>query len=165
MFKKWFGKKDTAQSPELTVPVKGKVIPLEEVPDPVFAEKMMGDGVAVVPEDGTLVSPIEGKVVQLFPTHHAIGIQTPQGLEVLLHIGLDTVNMKGEGFTAQVAVGDRVKSGQPLIHFSLEKVEKQAKSTVTPIVITNMELVEKLEPTYTGNVQEAGEKMLRITLK
>ncbi|WP_169713724.1 PTS sugar transporter subunit IIA [Paludifilum halophilum] len=165
MFKKWFKKRKDQNELQIQSPLKGKAVPLTEVPDPVFSEKMMGDGAAVIPEEGRLVSPIDGEVVQLFPTNHAVGIRSGEGVEVLLHIGLETVGMEGEGFSAHVKVGDRVKAGQSLIDFSLEKVEEKAKSTITPVVITNMDRVEKIEPVYTGESQASGETMLRVSLK
>ncbi|PTM56544.1 PTS sugar transporter subunit IIA [Desmospora activa] len=162
MFKKWF--KKSANEQVIKAPLRGRVVALSEVPDPVFAEKMMGDGVAIQPEEGTLYSPVEGEVVQLFPTHHAIGLQTADGLELLLHIGLETVSMEGEGFSAHVKVGDKVKNGDPLIDFSLDLVKEKAKSTITPIVITNMDKVDKLEPHYSDAVQ-TGDTILTVSVK
>lgn len=133
MFKKWFQKKEEI----LFAPLRGKVIPLTEVPDPTFSEKMLGEGFAILPSEGKVFSPVDGKVVQIFPTKHAIGIQSKGGLEILIHIGLETVTMEGKGFTSFVNAGDKVRVGDPLIHFSLTEVKEKAKSTITPIVITN----------------------------
>src|SRR5690625_6286781 len=83
---------------EITMPMKGKLLPITDVPDDVFAGKMMGDGFAIVPEEGLVVSPVNGKIINVFPTKHAIGIQSEGGREILIHIGIDTVNLKGEGF-------------------------------------------------------------------
>lgn len=130
---------------EVKAPIAGKVIPLSEVPDPAFAEKMLGDGLAIIPESGRVVSPVDGELVQVFPTKHALGFRTKQGVELLLHIGLDTVLMNGEGFQLHVQEGTQVEAGQLLLEFSLELVEEKAKSTITPLVITNGEAVEKLE--------------------
>lgn len=162
MFKKWFKKSTDEQV--IKAPLRGRVVALTEVPDPVFAEKMMGDGVAIQPEEGTLYSPVEGEVVQLFPTYHAIGLRTADGVELLLHIGLETVSMEGEGFSAHVKVGDKVKAGDPLIDFSLDLVQEKAKSTITPIVVTNMDKVDKLEHHFSDAVQ-TGDTILTVTVK
>ncbi|RWR13926.1 PTS sugar transporter subunit IIA [Siminovitchia fortis] len=135
----------TKKELEVKAPLEGKVIPLAEVPDPVFAEKMMGDGLAIIPAGGKVVSPVDGELVQIFPTKHALGFRTRQGVELLLHIGLDTVMMKGEGFRVYVEEGTKVEAGQLLLEFSLELVEEKAKSPITPLVITNGEAVEELE--------------------
>jgi PTS system glucose-specific IIA component len=148
MFKKLFGlnkKEATTIQPKEEVihaPLTGKVVPIEEVPDPTFGQKMMGDGFAIVPTEGKVVSPVSGEIMQVFPTKHAIGIKTVAGVEVLLHIGLETVNMKGEGFTAHVKEGDKVKVGDLLVEFDLELVKERAASTITPVVITNMDHID-----------------------
>lgn len=118
-------------------PLSGKIIPLEDVPDPVFSQKMMGEGVAIQPHEGKVLSPVDGEVIQVIKTKHAIGLQTTDGVEVLIHIGLETVDLKGEGFNVHVATGDKVKVGQSLMEFDLEFIRKHAKSIITPVVITN----------------------------
>ncbi|MFC0558202.1 PTS sugar transporter subunit IIA [Halalkalibacter alkalisediminis] len=151
MLKKLFGlgkKEATPIQPQEEVihaPLTGKLLAIEEVPDPTFAQKMMGDGLAIVPTEGKVVAPVTGEVIQVFPTKHAIGIKTIGGLEILLHIGLETVNMKGEGFTTHIKEGDQVKVGDLLVDFDLALVEGRAASTITPIVITNMELIESMK--------------------
>lgn len=122
-------------------PLQGRMIPLEEVDDPIFAQKLVGKGVAFIPEKGELVAPVRGKIIHLYPTKHAIGIETPEGLEVLLHIGINTSQMNGEGFTALVKEGDDVMPGQPLIRFHLPTLKAHAKSLATPMVITNSDIV------------------------
>ncbi|MFD2333985.1 glucose PTS transporter subunit IIA [Cohnella sp. GCM10020058] len=122
-------------------PLQGRMIPLEEVDDPIFAQKLVGNGVAFIPEKGELVAPVRGKIIHLYPTKHAIGIETPEGLEVLLHIGINTSQMNGEGFTALVKEGDEVMPGQPLIRFHLPTLKAHAKSLATPMVITNSDIV------------------------
>jgi PTS system D-glucosamine-specific IIC component len=123
-------------------PVQGNMIPIEEVPDTIFAQKLVGNGVAFYPDRGELVSPVAGTVVILYPTMHAIGLKTDEGLEVLLHIGIDTSHLQGKLFNAVVQVGDTVVPGQLLIKFDLPKIKKHAKSLATPMVITNMEIVK-----------------------
>lgn len=90
-------------------PLTGKIVNIEEVPDPTFAQKMMGDGIAIEPTEGVVVSPVDGEIVQFFHTKHAIGIQSEAGAEILIHVGLETVSMNGEGFEGHVNVGDKVK--------------------------------------------------------
>lgn len=162
MFRHLFRKKPKTML--LVAPFKGKVMPLEEVPDPVFAEKMMGDGAAMEPVEGVLRAPVAGEVIQLFPTQHALGIRTVDGVEVLIHIGLETVAMKGKGFTAKVKEGDRVKTGQPLIQFSLDDVKEKAKSSITPIVITNMDHVDRLT-LKPAEAAQKGDPILEVKLK
>ncbi len=129
--------------PEETVsnfvmPLAGELIKLEAVPDQVFSTKVMGDGFAVKPSSNVLVSPVDGKVTMLFKTKHACVITMADGLEVLMHIGMDTVNLGGEGFEALVSVNDEVKKGTPLIRFDLEGIALQVPSMITPIVFTNL---------------------------
>lgn len=111
---------------------------LDEVPDPVFSGRMMGEGVAIIPKDGTICAPVHGQVIQIAPTKHAIGIAAQDGTEILIHVGLETVSLKGEGFKVQVSKGDVVSVGQPLLTYDLEYIRAHAKSTITPIVVTNI---------------------------
>ena len=154
------------QEDEVVVaPLTGKVIPLSEVPDPVFAQKMMGDGLAIFPSEGTLVSPVAGKVVQVFPTKHAIGIESSNGTEILMHIGLETVNMKGEGFEAFVKEGDTVTKGQKLISFDIELIKEKAASTVTPVIITNGDAVEITSKNENQEVQMGSQTVMTTSKK
>ncbi|EAR11125.1 probable phosphoenolpyruvate-protein phosphotransferase [Reinekea sp. MED297] len=121
----------------LVAPVAGQVIPITDVPDPVFAEKLVGDGVAIDPIEQVLVAPFAGKIVQLTGTSHALTLRSDSGLEVLLHIGIDTVLLKGEGFRALISDGDNVECGQPLIEFDADFIAQKAKSLMTVVVITN----------------------------
>lgn len=123
-------------------PVQGRMIPLDEVPDPIFAGKLVGDGVAFIPDRGELVAPVKGTVIVLYPTMHAIGIRTEEGLEVLMHIGIDTSALKDEGiFSAAVKEGDEVAAGQLLITFDVQRLRTAGKSLATPMIITNPQLV------------------------
>ena len=123
-------------------PVQGRMIALEEVPDKIFADKLVGDGVAFLPERGEIVSPIAGKVVHIHPSKHAVGLMTREGLEVLIHVGIDTAHLEGEWFSVEVEVGQEVVPGQLLLRFNLPKLRKLAKSMATPMVITNREKVK-----------------------
>jgi len=123
-------------------PMQGSMLPLTDVPDPIFAGKMVGDGVAFLPDRGEVVAPIAGTIVHVYPSKHAIGIRTAEGLDVLLHIGLDTSQLQGKWFDCKVEEGDQVFQGQLLLKFNLKKVGQYAKSLVTPMVITNPERVK-----------------------
>lgn len=148
---------------ELVSPMTGKLIPIEEVPDKVFAEKMIGDGVAIKPTDGKIVSPVDGTVATIFPTNHAIGLVTKEGLEILIHIGLDTVELNGEGFNRLTKKDARVKKGDPLMEFDPKFVEAKGKSPITPIIITNMDKVKKLEK-ISGKVEKGNQTILTVEL-
>ncbi len=123
----------------ITSPLRGWATTLDSVPDPVFAQRMMGDGVAIEPLGDTIVAPFDGEVVTLHDAGHAISLRSAEGAEVLIHIGLDTVMLKGEGFTPLVAIGQTVARGDPLIRFDLDAVALAAPSLITPVIITNAE--------------------------
>lgn len=146
-------------------PLTGNVRSLENVPDPVFAQKMMGDGLAIEPTDGIVVSPIHGEVVQVFPTKHAVGLRSDQGLEILIHVGIDTVHMQGEGFEAYVKAGDRVKAGDLLLSFDLTLVQQKAKSSLTPVVITNGEVVNECHREHIEQAERGSTVLMRVKLK
>lgn len=118
-------------------PVEGKVIDITEVQDSMFSDKLMGDGVAIEPSGAEILSPCDGKVLLVPKTLHAVAIEAANGVEVLVHIGMDTVELKGQGFTSHVSAGDAIKRGDRLISFDREYIEKMGKSLTTPIVITN----------------------------
>ncbi|NRD77768.1 PTS glucose transporter subunit IIA [Bacillus sp. BRMEA1] len=119
------------------VPVNGEIIPIEEVPDPVFNQKMMGVGAAVVPDHGDIVAPVDGTIIQVAPTKHAVGILAEDGTEILIHVGLDTVALNGEGFQTAVKEGDKVAVGQTLLKVNWDFLKEHVPSIITPIVITN----------------------------
>ncbi|UOC10414.1 glucose PTS transporter subunit IIA [Streptococcus equinus] len=118
-------------------PLSGKLIALSEVKDEVFASGAMGNGIAILPSEGRVVAPADAEVTLLFPTKHAIGLKTIDGAEILIHIGMDTVSLNGNGFDSYVSIGDKVKKGQTLLTFDIEKIKKAGLTTVTPIIITN----------------------------
>ena len=130
-------KKEAAGEPRLYAPLTGECMPIDKVPDPVFADKILGDGVAVLPTDGTVVAPCDGEITNVAETLHAYGIQTPDGLELLIHVGLNTVELKGEGFKPLVKVGDKVKMGTPLCKVDLEFIKGKGYPLYTPLLITN----------------------------
>jgi sugar PTS system EIIA component len=165
LFKKLFGKKNKQTEEVFVAPLNGKVIELEHVPDPTFSQKMMGDGIAIEPVEGKVVSPVKGEVVSIFPTKHAIGIKTELGVEILIHVGIDTVNMNGEGFEGHVKVGDKVNPGDLLLTFDLELVKEKAASTVTPVIITNGEIVETMEKNYEANALKGETRIMTVKVK
>lgn len=126
---------------EFTAPISGKIIPLEEVNDSVFAEKTLGEGFAVVPNDNMVYAPFTGEVISLYPTKHAIGLKDEKGNEVLIHVGIDTVNLKGEGFRSYVREGDKVEQGSPLVEFDMEKLRENNIDPTTVVVFTGREHV------------------------
>ena len=124
---------------DIVSPMTGELIPITEVPDQVFSQKMMGDGFAINPTVGEVVSPVDGKILNIFPTKHAIGIEDDNGLEILIHIGIDTVNLEGKGFTQVLEEGQTVKKGDVIIKMDLDYIRKHATSTITPVIFTNLE--------------------------
>lgn len=123
---------------EIYAPGVGQIVPLSDVPDKVFSEKMMGDGVGFIPEKGEIVAPFDGTVKTIFPTKHAIGLESDTGIELLIHIGIDTVKLDGEGFESLVKADEKVTQGQPLMKVNLAYLKEHAPSVVTPLVITNL---------------------------
>jgi PTS system D-glucosamine-specific IIC component len=146
-------------------PVQGKMVPIGEVPDPTFAGKLVGDGVAFYPEKGELVSPVAGKVIHLHPSGHAIGLQTEEGLEVLLHIGIDSFGIGEKLFQPAVKEGEVVKEGQLLIRFDLQKLRKYAKSIATPMVVTNPDIVKSWAFAPFKHVKKGQASVMSVTLK
>ncbi|MDF2504582.1 glucose-specific PTS transporter subunit IIBC [Clostridium sp.] len=129
---------DLSDASSIVSPLDGKIISITEVPDEVFSQKMMGDGFAIEPSNGELVSPVNGTVTTLFPTKHAVGITAEDGLELLVHFGMDTVNLKGEGFNALVEQGAKVKVGQTILKVNIDEVRTKVPSIITPVVFTNL---------------------------
>jgi glucose PTS system EIICBA or EIICB component len=147
---------------KFVAPITGEIKDITEVPDQVFSGKMMGDGFAIVPTEGTIVSPITGKVVNVFPTKHAIGLESKAGREVLIHIGIDTVKLEGKGFEALVKEGDQVEAGQPLLEVDLDYIKENAPSIMTPIVFTNLKEGQQVTIEKSGNVNRNDENIIKI---
>ncbi|MCX7175916.1 MAG: phosphoenolpyruvate--protein phosphotransferase [Proteobacteria bacterium] len=146
---------------DILAPLSGVLVPLESVPDPVFAQKMVGDGVSLDPTSTELLAPVEGIVTHLHGAHHALTITSQSGVEVLVHIGIDTVLLKGEGFRPLVSQGERVTAGQPLIAFDADLVACKARSLLTQILIANGEKVVRLTP-RSGTVRAGRDVVLRL---
>ena len=132
-FKKLFGKKID----DLYAPMAGKAVPITEVPDPTFAEGMLGNGIAIEPADGKVYAPCDATVDMMFTTGHAVSLVADNGAEVLIHVGLETVSLEGKPFTVHVANGDKVTKGQLLIEVDLEAVKAAGLPTITPMLICN----------------------------
>ena len=145
----------------VTSPVSGKVIPLSEVKDPAFADGALGDGVAIIPENGTIVAPFDGTVSMIFETGHAVGLLSEDGVEVLIHVGLDTVNLEGKYFEKKVNNGDKVVAGQPLIQFDLNAVRNAGYDVTTPVLVTNMDKFKALGKVSEG-VIKAQQNLLTV---
>lgn len=141
-------------------PIEGEIIELSKVPEGAFSGKLLGDGFAVIPTGNEVYSPADGEVIVLFPTKHAVVILTDEGLEVLVHIGINTSSLKGEGFSVHVEKGSKVKAGDLLITFDNEIIMKSGKSLISPIIITNMNSVKGLSVDF-GN-KKALEKVAEV---
>jgi PTS system N-acetylglucosamine-specific IIC component len=145
----------------IAAPLSGTVIPLSQVNDPVFSGGIMGEGVAIVPTEGRLVAPFDGEVVTAFPTGHAFGIKGDNGAEVLLHVGLDTVNLKGQHFTSKVVQGQRVHAGDTLVEFDIPAIKAAGYDVTTPVIVTNGDAFAGLSGVATGTVA-AGAPLFNI---
>lgn len=153
---------DSSAPVTITSPLAGEVKELSQATDPVFAQGLMGRGVVIVPSQGELVSPVNGRVTVFFPTKHAIGILSDEGGEILMHIGMDTVNLEGKGFEGYVSQGDKVKVGDKLISFDIDMIKKAGYVTETPVIITNSDKyqVEVLE--QLPRVVERGSQLMNV---
>lgn len=151
----------TLDNQQLVSPLKGKVIALDKVKDPVFSSGAMGQGIAIEPSEGKLYAPADGEVAALFPTGHAIGIKTNSGAEILMHIGMDTVELDGEGFKTLVTQGEKITAGQLLTEFDIDLIKKHDKLTVTPIVITNSADFSKIEFSTKKQIQ-VGDDLIAV---
>lgn len=140
LFDKLFGSKENKSvEVEIYAPISGEIVNIEDVPDVVFSEKIVGDGVAVSPIGNKIVAPVDGVIGKIFETNHAFSMESKEGVELFVHFGIDTVELKGEGFTRIAQEGQSVKRGDTVIEFDLALLESKAKSVLTPIVISNMD--------------------------
>ena len=143
-------------------PAKGKAVSLKEVNDPTFAEEMLGKGAAVIPEEGKIYAPADGEIGMVFDTLHAVSMTTDFGAEILIHIGLDTVKMKGDGFTGHVKAGDHVKKGDLLLEVDLEKVKTAGYDTITPVLVCNTQDYASVEGIESAHVN-AGDDLIELS--
>lgn len=151
---------------EITVnnPITGEIISLDKVEDPAFAEGMLGPGIGIKPSNGEVLSPFDGEVDTIFPTKHAIGLRSKDGAEVLIHIGLDTVNLEGKYFESFVEKGEKIKTGQKLVSFDIEEIEKAGYSVVTPVIVSNFNDFGDIDMPKLGNMT-SGEILMTIHKK
>ncbi|MFM2484367.1 PTS glucose transporter subunit IIA [Celerinatantimonas yamalensis] len=147
---------------EIIAPLSGEIVPIEDVPDVVFAEKIVGDGIAIKPSGNKIVAPCDGTIGKIFETNHAFSLESDNGIELFVHFGVDTVELKGEGFTRIAQEGQKVKQGDTIIEFDLALLEEKAKSVLTPVVISNMDEVKSLQK-MSGTVTVAETVVLRVT--
>ncbi|RKS85774.1 PTS system D-glucose-specific IIA component (Glc family) [Orbus hercynius] len=146
---------------EVLAPLSGEIVKIEDVPDVVFAEKIVGDGVAIKPTGNKIVAPLSGRIGKIFETNHAFAIESDDGIELFVHFGIDTVELKGEGFTRIAEEGQQVKAGDPIIEFDLAFLEGKAKSILTPVVISNMDSIHELIK-LTGTVEAGKTAIMKV---
>ncbi len=147
---------------EIIAPLSGEIVNIEDVPDVVFAEKIVGDGIAIKPSGDKMVAPVNGTIGKIFETNHAFSIESDDGVELFVHFGIDTVELKGEGFKRVAEEGQAVKVGDTIIEFDLALLEEKAKSTLTPVVISNMDEIKELNK-LSGTVSVSDSTILRVT--
>ncbi|WP_214795973.1 MULTISPECIES: beta-glucoside-specific PTS transporter subunit IIABC [unclassified Exiguobacterium] len=145
----------------VSAPLKGEVVSLETVRDEVFSSGAMGKGIAIMPSEGAVYAPFNGEIVTVYPSKHAIGLRSDTGVEVLIHIGLDTVKLNGKYFETLVTDGQKVREGDPLVRFDMDAIAREGYDTITPIIVTNTDHYLDVLPTYTGAV-EANHGVLRV---
>ena len=162
LFSKLFGEKtDSAGTIDIVAPLSGEIVNIEDVPDVVFAEKIVGDGIAIKPSGNKMVAPVDGTIGKIFETNHAFSIESDNGIELFVHFGIDTVELKGEGFKRIAEEGQLVKKGDVIIEFDLPLLEEKAKSTLTPVVISNMDEIKEMIK-LTGQVTVGETPVIRI---
>lgn len=149
-------------SDTVCAPVSGTAVPLNQVKDPAFATGLIGKGIAIKPSQGRIVAPCNATVDMMFETGHAVSLISDFGAEILVHVGIDTVNLKGEHFTAHVKSGDKVKKGQLLLEFDLQAIKKAGYDTVTPVVICNSDVYQTFR-TYTGSAVTVGDAIIKMS--
>ena len=158
--KKMFEK--NAKTISLKAVEDGRTIPMDEVNDQTFAQELLGPGIAIVPSNGTVVSPIDGTIATVMDTKHAVCIQGEDGLELIVHAGLDTVELNGKYYQTYKEIGDQVKAGDVLLEFDLEEITKAGYDVTTPIVITNLGDY-KITKCLTGQQVKVGEEVIQLT--
>lgn len=146
LFDKLFGSKENKTvEVEIYAPLSGEIVNIEDVPDVVFSEKIVGDGIAIRPTGNKIVAPVDGVIGKIFETNHAFSMESKEGVELFVHFGIDTVELKGEGFIRIAQEGQSVKRGDTVIEFDLATLESKAKSVLTPVVISNMDEISSIE--------------------
>ncbi|WP_315068577.1 PTS glucose transporter subunit IIA [uncultured Clostridium sp.] len=159
-----FFKKNTTNETKLLAPVTGKTIDLSQVPDQVFAERMAGDGVAIDPTGDVIVAPADGHLALIFNTKHAFALALDNGVELLVHIGIDTVSLNGEGFEQLVEAGTKVKAGTPIIKIDRDFILSKGFSLITPVLVTNMDAVKDLKADVNKDVVAGQSEVVTFSL-
>lgn len=150
---------------EIAAPVSGRVLSLSEVPDEIFAQKLAGDGVAIEGTGDVIMSPVDGQLTLMFKTYHAFALTLDNGIELLFHIGIDTANLKGEGFELLKKQGDRVKKGEAIIKINREFIEGKGYSLITPVLITNPDVADDIKYNVGCNVNAGQDKIFTYKIK
>lgn len=148
----------------IEAPMTGNAVPLEQVPDPAFSQKIIGDGIAIEPTQGLLIAPFDGHVVHLIDTKHSLVLGHESGLELLVHIGVNTVSLEGKPFTTHVKAGDKVKKGDKLIEFDIEAIKAAGLPVITPILVANGDVVAELKVNE-GAVTAGSGTLMEIKMK
>lgn len=152
-----------AQYIDIIAPLSGELIHIEDVPDVIFSEEIIGNGVAVKPNDDVLVAPISGKIYKIFETEHSLIIESDKGVQLLVHFGVDTVSLKGRGFKKMVEEGDYVEVGTPLIQLDLSYLIAEARSVLTPVIIMNSDDFSEIVK-LTGKIEAGKTPIMRLKL-
>lgn len=163
-FKKFTSSKDVNHDNHLITPATGKAVSINEISDEVFSERILGDGVAVVPSENIIFSPMEGEVIQVAETNHAFCIKGKNGLDVLIHIGVDTVTLKGKGFKSYVKVGQKVHVGKKIAKADFNLISNAGLQTHVIMIITNMSKLAEFN-TVTGNVKAGEDEVITFRMK
>lgn len=159
-----FFKKNLNSEIKLVAPISGKTVDLSKVPDNVFAEKLAGDGVAIESTGDVIVAPYDGELTLVFKTLHAFAITLDNGAELLIHIGIDTVSLNGEGFKQLAQAGTRVKAGTPIIKIDRELILNKGFSLITPVLVTNMDLVKELKAFTNKDVTAGQDEIINFSI-
>ena len=157
-----FGKKKKTIS--VIAPMTGKAVPLDQVPDPALSQKIIGDGIAIEPNEGLLIAPFDGHVVHLIDTLHSLVLSHESGLEILVHIGVNTVSLQGKPFKTYVKTGDKVKKGDKLIEFDMDMIKAEGLPVITPIIVANGDVVSNLK-VHEGAVTAGTGVLMEVTVK
>lgn len=153
----------SAKKVDIIAPVSGEIVSLDTVPDEVFSERMVGDGLAIIPTSSVLCAPVTGVIGKIFDTNHAFSMQSDEGVELFVHFGVDTIDLKGQGFKRLAEPGQHVEQGTPVIELDLEFLKANTKTTVTPVVISNMESVKSFNAAQ-GNVEQGDDVILSVEM-
>ncbi|WOT03704.1 PTS glucose transporter subunit IIA [Shewanella youngdeokensis] len=157
------GQTDIAGAVNIYAPVSGKIVAIEKVPDVVFSEKIVGDGLAIAPTGHQILAPIDGTIGKIFETNHAFSIESAQGVEIFVHFGIGTVELRGNGFKRLAQEGQTVQVGQPIVEFDIAYLKEHADSLLTPVLIANMEDIQGLEKKQ-GHIEAGKDIIFTVTM-